>query len=121
MDSLRRARLYYGTDPITILFENFSLCLVAFIGQDCDKNLLYDLVLKLKPVLFLPGDYICRKVFLNCCVREYCMQAICMCLKTVYFSRGLKVVSRLLNRNPVLRVCINVPAWSMEFNTFNLC
>jgi len=32
--------------------------------QDCDKNLLYDLVLKLKPVLFLPGDYICRKVSL---------------------------------------------------------
>lgn len=30
--------------------------------QDCEKNLLYDLVLKLKPVLYLPGDYICRKV-----------------------------------------------------------
>ena len=30
--------------------------------QDCDKSLLYDLVLKLKPMLFLPGDYVCRKV-----------------------------------------------------------
>ncbi|XP_064623233.1 cyclic nucleotide-gated cation channel beta-3-like isoform X2 [Lineus longissimus] len=29
--------------------------------QDCDKTLLYDLILKLKPVLYLPGDYICRK------------------------------------------------------------
>ncbi|KAK7474999.1 hypothetical protein BaRGS_00033746, partial [Batillaria attramentaria] len=29
--------------------------------QDCERNLLYDLVLKLKPNLFLPGDYICRK------------------------------------------------------------
>ncbi|XP_048253831.1 uncharacterized protein LOC124117231 isoform X2 [Haliotis rufescens] len=29
--------------------------------QDCDKNLLYDLVLKLKPSLFLPQDYICYK------------------------------------------------------------
>ncbi|GFO45982.1 cyclic nucleotide-gated cation channel [Plakobranchus ocellatus] len=29
--------------------------------QDCERNLLYDLVLKLKPILFLPGDYICRK------------------------------------------------------------
>ncbi|CAD5110909.1 DgyrCDS271 [Dimorphilus gyrociliatus] len=29
--------------------------------QDCDKNLLYDLVLKLQPQLFLPNDYICRK------------------------------------------------------------
>ena len=30
--------------------------------QDCDKNLLYDLVLKLKPILYLPGDYVCKKV-----------------------------------------------------------
>ena len=30
--------------------------------QDCDKMLLFDLVLKLKPVLYLPKDYICRKV-----------------------------------------------------------
>lgn len=29
--------------------------------QDCERNLLYDLVLKLKPNLFLPGDYICQK------------------------------------------------------------
>ncbi|XP_041375408.1 cyclic nucleotide-gated cation channel beta-1-like isoform X2 [Gigantopelta aegis] len=29
--------------------------------QDCDKNLLYDLVLKLRPVLYLPHDYICEK------------------------------------------------------------
>ncbi|XP_060568452.1 uncharacterized protein LOC132727059 [Ruditapes philippinarum] len=29
--------------------------------SDCDKTLLYDLVLKLKPVLYLPGDYVCKK------------------------------------------------------------
>ncbi|XP_076470113.1 uncharacterized protein LOC143300380 isoform X2 [Babylonia areolata] len=29
--------------------------------QDCERNLLYDLVLKLKPNLFLPGDYVCHK------------------------------------------------------------
>ncbi|XP_052716502.1 cyclic nucleotide-gated cation channel beta-1-like isoform X3 [Crassostrea angulata] len=29
--------------------------------QDCDKTLLFDLVLKLKPILYLPGDYVCRK------------------------------------------------------------
>lgn len=29
--------------------------------QDCDKTLISNLVLKLKPALFLPGDYVCRK------------------------------------------------------------
>ncbi|XP_071508803.1 uncharacterized protein [Diadema antillarum] len=29
--------------------------------QDCDKMLLRDLVLKLRPVVYLPGEYICRK------------------------------------------------------------
>lgn len=30
--------------------------------QDCDPALIRDLVLKLQPVLFLPGDLVCKKV-----------------------------------------------------------
>ena len=29
--------------------------------KECDRQLLYDLLLKLKPILYLPGDYVCRK------------------------------------------------------------
>nr|CAB3232044.1 cyclic nucleotide-gated cation channel beta-1-like [Phallusia mammillata] len=31
------------------------------IFKECDRQLLYDLLLKLKPVLYLPGDYVCKK------------------------------------------------------------
>ena len=30
--------------------------------HDCEQGLIHDLVLKLKPVLFLPGDLVCTKV-----------------------------------------------------------
>jgi len=30
--------------------------------QECDPSFIRDLVLKLKPVLFLPGDLVCKKV-----------------------------------------------------------
>ncbi len=29
--------------------------------QDCDNGLLKELVVKLRPIIYLPGDYICRK------------------------------------------------------------
>ena len=29
--------------------------------QDCDTGLLKELVVKLRPIIFLPGDYVCRK------------------------------------------------------------
>ncbi|XP_076810065.1 cyclic nucleotide-gated channel beta-1-like [Clavelina lepadiformis] len=31
------------------------------IFKECDRQLLYDLLLKLKPILYLPGDYVCKK------------------------------------------------------------
>ena len=42
------------------------------IFKDCEQGLLCELVLKLRPQIFSPGDYICRrgevgKVALGCC------------------------------------------------------
>lgn len=36
--------------------------------QECDPAFIRDLVLKLQPVLFLPGDLVCKKVicFFRC-------------------------------------------------------
>lgn len=38
--------------------------------QDAEKSLLFDLVLKLQPTLYLPGDYICKKVSKICSGNE---------------------------------------------------
>ena len=31
------------------------------IFKECDRHLLYDLLVKLRPVLYLPGEYVCKK------------------------------------------------------------
>lgn len=40
---------------------HFSTLSKVKLFQDCDQGLLKELVTKLKPTIFLPGDYICRK------------------------------------------------------------
>ncbi|XP_060076393.1 uncharacterized protein LOC132556018 [Ylistrum balloti] len=40
---------------------HFNTLSKVTLFQDCDKTLLFDLVLKLKPILFLPGEYVCKK------------------------------------------------------------
>lgn len=45
--------------------------------QDCDPALIRDLVLKLKPVLFLPGDLVCKKVIRN--------DTLTLCVSTIAF------------------------------------
>ena len=56
-----------SSDNSSLLTQNIS-CKVHFstlskvkLFQDCDQGLLKELVTKLKPIIFLPGDYICRK------------------------------------------------------------
>ncbi|CAH8604102.1 unnamed protein product [Dicrocoelium dendriticum] len=43
---------------ISVHFQTLSK---VSLFQNCERALIYDMVLKLKPVVFLPMDYICRK------------------------------------------------------------
>ena len=40
---------------------HFSTLSKVKLFQDCDQGLLKELVTKLRPIIYLPGDYICRK------------------------------------------------------------
>ncbi|KAL3309335.1 Cyclic nucleotide-gated cation channel beta-3 [Cichlidogyrus casuarinus] len=44
---------------ISVHYETLSK---VSLFADCERTLIFDLILKLKPILFLPGDYICQKV-----------------------------------------------------------
>jgi cyclic nucleotide gated channel beta 1 len=58
-DMLSKVKLFQVSNDLPILLGFLS---IYIIFKDCEKNLLYSLVLKIKPVLFMPSDYICKKV-----------------------------------------------------------
>jgi cyclic nucleotide gated channel alpha 3 len=73
------------------------------IFQNTEVGFLNELVLRLKPVLFSPGDYICRKgevgkemvssFCLGSCIR-YLVQLVCFCRFKYIVNRGkLHVIS----------------------------
>ena len=44
-----------------IVYTILCTTITLLLQQNCDRSLLSDLILKLVPVIFLPGDSICRK------------------------------------------------------------
>lgn len=54
-----KLRLKLQTD--LALSVHYNTLVKVDLFKDCEPGLIRDLVLKLKAVLFLPGDYACRK------------------------------------------------------------
>uniref|UniRef100_UPI00398EA2B6 cyclic nucleotide-gated channel beta-3 n=1 Tax=Pristiophorus japonicus TaxID=55135 RepID=UPI00398EA2B6 len=41
--------------------ENYAIVSKVDLFKDCDQQMIYDMLLKLKSVVYLPGDFVCKK------------------------------------------------------------
>ncbi len=58
---LSKVKLFQVSFKNAFLKTQFFSADFNFIFKECEKNVLYALVLKLEPIIFMPGDFICRK------------------------------------------------------------
>lgn len=42
------------------------------VSQGCDRQMVFDMLMRLKSVVYLPGDFVCKKVRTHLSSRQRC-------------------------------------------------
>lgn len=53
-----------GEYKITFFYthECINMCVCVCVSQGCDRQMVFDMLMRLKSVVYLPGDFVCKKV-----------------------------------------------------------
>lgn len=48
------------------------MCVCVCVSQGCDRQMVFDMLMRLKSVVYLPGDFVCKKVRTHLSSRQRC-------------------------------------------------